>query len=214
MAQVINGEVEGFKIEVVDEKEYYSVKLHNRTLNLYQRDEPIYVAYEDLEELTLTSPYSRSTDTKKVIKLRNMGNTAMVAKAGSVSPTEFAVDPADYSPRTRVTTPSTHEYSKADVGKQITFEKMTAPRANTLGVIDLDIGNEHVLSLVGKFSGKFIEKGYTLSEVDSSLVNVVRNLNNYQEYTITALKAGFTTFKIRATNPAGSVYLDVDVNIS
>ncbi len=65
-----------------------------------------------------------------------------------------------------------------------------------------------------KFAGDFIEAGYTLNGVISTYINVVRNENNYQEYTITAIKAGTTMFKIIANNPAGRTPLEVDVSIT
>ena len=213
MAKVANSEIEGFKIETVDPSEYYYVTLHGKRYSLYARHEPIYIAYEDLENVTLSSPYGSVTDTKKVIKLTNMGDTAMVAKVGRTSPAKSPVNRADYSTRTQLTTPSEHTYTKTEVGKYISFEKMEKPRANSLPEIELAVGAEHVLSMAGRFSGEFIEEGYTLGPVDSNLVNVVWE-NASKTYTIRALARGFATFTITATNPAGSTPLVVDVNIT
>ena len=213
MAKVANSEIEGFQIETVDPSEYYSVTLHGKRYSLYARHEPIYIAYEDLENVTLSSPYRYATDTKNVVKLTNMGDTAMVAKVGRTSPDRSPVNHADYSTRTRLTTPSEHTYTKTELGNTITFEEMQKPVANTLPQIDLAVGAEHVLSMAGRFSGEFIEEGYTLDRVGSSLINVVWE-NDSKTYTIRVLAGGFATFTIFATNPAGRGELEVEVSIT
>lgn len=212
IAQVINAEVEGFKIEVVDDSEYYTVTLHNRSISLYKKDAPIYVAYEDLENVRLSSPYGVS-GSKNVVKLTNLGDTAMVAKVGKTTPVESAIRRADYSVRTKVTTPSEHYFTQAQLRSGITFEEMQKPKANSLEEINLNVGDQHTLSLIGRFSGKFIEEGYTLRGVEPDKIDVVSR-NDYKAYIITARKAGTTMFKIIARNPAGSTPLEVDVVVT
>ena len=211
MAKVVNGETPGFKIEVVDPSEYYNVTLHGKLFSLYQRHDPIYIAYEDLENVVLTSPYT-ALGTKNVIKLTNLGDTAMVAKVGKTAPVESAINRADYSSRTRITTPSEHEFTQAQVRDTIRFEEMQKPVANTLPDIDLQVGDIHTISLANAFSGKFISAGYTLNSVEFDKINVV--LRDDNTCVITARKADTTMFNIIATNPAGRTPLEVDISIT
>ena len=211
MAKVANSEIEGFKIETVDPSERYHVTLHGKGYALYARHEPIYIAYEDLTQITLSSPYYRATGSTNAMKLTNMGDTAMVAKVGGATPDESAINRADYSPRTRMTEPSEHYFTKTQVQSTINFEEMQKPEARSLEVIELGVGAKHVLSMVNRFSGKFIEEGYTLGRTPDE-INVVRS--NPNEYTITALARGFATFEIFATNPAGRGELVVEVSVT
>ena len=211
MAQVINAEIEGFKIEVVDPSEHYTVTLHKRAISLYKKDAPIYVAYEDLENVSLSSSYQAS-GSKNVVKLTNLGDTAMVAKVGKTTPVESAIRRADYSRRTQVTTPSEHAFTQAQLRSGITFEEMQKPVANSLDEIELPVGHTHTLSMKERFSGKFIEEGYTHGGVDDK-IDVVRG-QTPDIYIITARNKGLSTFTITARNPAGSTPLMVDVVIT
>ena len=213
MAKVVNGETPGFKIEVVDPSEYYYATLHGQQFSLYQRHAPIHIAYEDLENIRLASPYGRSTATKNVIKLTNTGFTAMVAKVGATAPVESAINPADHSNRTQITTPSEHEFTKAQLASSITFEEMQKPVANTLPDIDLQVGDIHTISLANAFSGKFIADEYTLNSLRSDKISVALNHEN-NTCVIVALKRGRAMFNIIARNPAGRTPLEVDISIS
>ncbi len=89
---------------------------------------------------------------------------------------------------------------------------MQKPRAEPLEEIVLNVGDQHTLSLTNRFSGKFIEDGYTLRDVKPDKINVVSR-NDFKAYIITARETGTTTFYIIARNPAGSTPLEVDVTV-
>ena len=137
----------------------------------------------------------------------------MIACIGGTTPEKSAVKRADYSHRTQMTVPSNHPFTKTELGQTIRFEKMQKPEAESLDAIEMNVGGEHVLPMKGKFSGEFIDEGYTLDGVNTKIIRVVE-LDGRDAYRIRAKRPGKTTFTLTATNPAGPTQLEVDVVVT
>ena len=216
MAQVINGEIGGLKIENLDTRYANGVSLYDQEFPLLATHDPVHVAYEDIATLILSTNGRNyaTNDVDDAMKLTNMGMTAMVALVGSsTSRTEVAINRADYSVRTGLTTPSEHLFTKGQIRAGIAFEVMEKPQPQSLAPIELEVGDRHVLPTENLFTGKFINKGLTLNSVDGEYIGVVYD-REAETVTISAAKAGVTTFRLKATNPAGSQYTPVEVVIS
>ena len=213
MAEVLNGERGGFYVHDVDTAHATTVTLNKQNIALNASDEPIAVAYEDLESVRIFRNSTASPVTDDGVMISNHGQTALVAKVGSTRPEEVAVKRADYSMFTRVTTPSERRFTREQLRQGITFEAMEKPVAESLDAIHLQVGDIYPLSLEGLFSGKFRDKTNPLRGVDASKIAVWTPPGGGM-VNISAIAAGTTTFQILSTNPAGSTPIDVEVIIT